>query len=88
MAELLGTGRLVDLILLLMAAEGALLAALRHRLGLAVGALTANLLAGAFLLLALRTSLAGSHWGWTALCLLAALAAHLADLLARIRRTP
>ena len=42
-----------------------------------------NLLAGAFLFLALRSALAGAPTHWVASCLLAALAAHLADLAGR-----
>lgn len=42
-----------------------------------------NLLAGAFLLLALRCALTGAGWLWIALWLLAALLAHVADIVGR-----
>jgi hypothetical protein len=85
-AELFATGRVVDLILVLMAAEGALLMVLRARTGrgLAPADLALNLLAGACLLLALRAALVGAGWGWVALGLAAALPAHLIDLRRRL----
>jgi hypothetical protein len=81
-AELFSTGRIVDLILGLMAIEGLIFLAwwrLTGR-GLAPGALTTNLASGACLLMALRGALTGAGWGWIALCLTAALLAHFADL--------
>jgi hypothetical protein len=45
-----------------------------------------NLLAGACLLMALRSALSGSGWAWIAAWLFAALVAHLADLARRWRR--
>lgn len=82
MTELFASGRIVDLILALMMLEGALLLAYRLRTGrgLAPADLAVNLLAGACLLLALRGALVGAGWGWIAICLAAALPAHLADL--------
>jgi hypothetical protein len=90
MAELFASGRVVDLILALVALEAALLA-LRRRLaqrGPSVMSLLPNLLSGAFLLIALRTALTHSWWGWIALCVLAALAAHLIDLNSRLAQAP
>jgi hypothetical protein len=86
MAELFASGRAVDLILALVAVEAALLALRRHLYtdGPSVLSLAPNLLSGACLLVALRTALTQSWWGWTALCVLAALAAHLLDLNTRL----
>lgn len=82
MADFFSTGRIVDLILGLMVIECLFLFAwwrLTGR-GLAPGALAANLASGACLLMALRGALTGVGWGWIALCLMAALLAHCADL--------
>jgi hypothetical protein len=63
------------------------LLAWRRRSGAGPGAaaLMANLAAGGCLLAALRAALAGADWPWIAVALLAALAAHLADLRLRWR---
>jgi hypothetical protein len=72
----------VDLILALMALEALVVLSWRavFRRGPAPLPFIANLLAGAFLLLALRFALAGSAGMAIGICLLAALAAHLTDL--------
>jgi hypothetical protein len=80
-------GRIVDVILALVAVEIVALVALRRVHGAPLPGLVANLLAGAFLLIALRCALAGFGWPWIALSLLAALAAHVADLAARFHRS-
>lgn len=82
MSALFADGRVVDLILLLMLIEGAVLAVYRWRTGrgLAIVSLAAMLLAGTFLLLALRAALRGAPWSDIAIWLLAALFAHLFDL--------
>jgi hypothetical protein len=90
MADLLASGRLVDLILLFVALE-ALALALYFRAtgrGVAIADLLPNLLAGALLLLTLRFSLSGA--GWITCCgtLAAAGLAHLWDLARRWRRAP
>jgi hypothetical protein len=82
MHELFASGRIVDLILGLVAAEASLLCAY-HRLtgrGPAHPDLLANLLAGALLLLAVRAALVDASWPVVAAILAAALAAHLWDL--------
>lgn len=78
-------GRIVDVILALVAIEAVALVALRRVHGAPLPGLVANLLAGTFLLIALRCALAGLGWPWIALSLLAALGAHAADLAARFR---
>lgn len=82
MDELLASGRLVDLILVLMAVEAIALLVLwrRQARGVPPAQLLANLAAGGSLLLALRAALTGAHWPWLGLWLTAALIGHLADL--------
>ncbi len=87
MAALFASGRIVDVILALTLAEAVGLVAWHRRTGRGVAPadFLGNLLSGVCLLLALRTGLAGAWWGWIALALLAALAAHMADLARRWR---
>jgi hypothetical protein len=72
----------VDLIVGLVALEALVVTCWRgmFQSGPAPLAFVVNLLAGAFLLLALRCALAGSSQAAIAVCLSAALVAHLADL--------
>jgi hypothetical protein len=87
MAELFSSGRLVDLILLLVALQTTVLVLYwRHTGGgIAPADLLPNVIAGACLLLTLRLALGGA--GWMACCasLAAAGLAHLADLKRRWR---
>jgi len=85
LAELFASGHVVDLIIAFMVVEAVVLLVWRRRLGhrIAPGPLVASLLAGFFLLLALRSALAGNSWPFTAVWLLAALVAHLGDLAGR-----
>jgi hypothetical protein len=85
MSELFASGRIVDLILVFALLEGALLAAWRRAAGHdhAVADVASTLLPGACLLLALRCTMVGADWIWTAVWLLAALVTHLADLARR-----
>ena len=82
MAALVGSGRIVDLILLLVLVEAACLIGWRCRSGRGPrpAMVIANLAAGGSLLLALRAALAGASWPWIACALGVALAAHIADL--------
>ncbi len=84
---MLSSGRLFDLILLGMLLEGAALLLYRRRTGRGPSprAYVANLLAGAFLLLALRGALTGAGAGPIAIALAGALAAHVADMALRWR---
>lgn len=80
--DLIASGRVVDAIIGFMIAE-ALVLSLYHRrtsLGPPPGHVVTMLLAGLFLLLALRAALTGSNWIWIAAFLAASLVAHLADL--------
>jgi len=76
------TGRIVDGILALMVLELIVLIIVRKKTGrgLTTGKLMVSLAAGAALLLALRSALAGLPWHNVALWLIVALAAHVLDL--------
>lgn len=80
----------VDAILMLLAVEAAALLLLwRWRgTGIAPRRLLPMLAAGACLLLALRTVLAGAPWRWTALWLGLSFVAHLADIAGRWQKHP
>ena len=88
MTTLFHNGFIVDLILLAIVAEAVALIAYRLRTGRGILPidLLINLLAGAFLLMALRSALVSLSWEWTAAWLGAALIAHIADLTQRWRR--
>jgi hypothetical protein len=89
-SEIFAGGRVVDFVLAVMLVEAVALAAYHRRTGrgLAPVAIVPNLAAGAALLLALRGALVGAGWGWIALALAGALAAHLADLRQRWSARP
>jgi len=82
MAEWFTSGRLVDLILALVALEIVALALLwrMKRRGLPLADLFPNILAGAFLLLTLRLSIGGFGWIPCCACLAAAGIAHVLDI--------
>jgi hypothetical protein len=88
MADLFASGRLVDLILTLVVLEAAALLLYWRlaRRGIAPFDLLPNLCAGAFLLLALRATLAGGGWMIASGCLAAAGLAHLTDVYRRWRK--
>ncbi len=81
MSEWFASGRAIDLVLLVLAIEAALIAwfAGARRWSLLVG-----LVPGAFLLLALRAALAQAPWQLVALLVAASLPAHLLDLRRRL----
>ncbi|MGA2552179.1 MAG: hypothetical protein ABSF50_18690 [Burkholderiaceae bacterium] len=81
---------LIDAIVVMVLAEGALLGLWRlcSGTGVPLGQLWPNLCAGLGLLLALRTVVAGGAWHWVAFWLAASLLAHLTDLRARWRQSP
>jgi hypothetical protein len=87
MADLFASGRLIDLILIVIVVEAAvLLLVWRYgRRGVAPGDLLPNLCAGAFLLLAFRVTLGGGGWMLACGCLAAAGVAHLIDVIRRWR---
>ena len=87
MADLFASGRLVDLILVLVLLE-ALALALYFRAtsrGVAIADLLPNLLAGALLLVTLRLALSGADWMSCCATLGAAGLAHVWDLARRWR---
>jgi hypothetical protein len=87
-SELLTTVHIADVVLGVMAIEAIALLIhwRRKRRGIPPAAVFINLAAGACLVLALRSVLAGSHWSWTAAWLAAAFLAHLVDLAHRWQR--
>lgn len=90
MADLFASGRLIDGILILIVLE--VLAIFLYRRstgrGVAMPDLLPNIFAGAFLLLALRASIAGGGWMPVSVCLACAGVAHVIDIGRRLRRRP
>ncbi|MGQ9659307.1 MAG: hypothetical protein ACUVT0_04260 [Thermochromatium sp.] len=88
MSALFASGRIVDLILVLILFEGLVLTLVHRQTGrgLPPSDLIGFLLSGFLLMLALRAALVGAWWGWISLALTGALVAHLADLAWRWRR--
>jgi hypothetical protein len=87
MDELFRSPHLVDLILAVVVMELVAVTFIwrRRRRGVSPRALLPNLLAGVFLLLALRCALAAAPWYWLAGCLAASGLANAADLRQRWR---
>ncbi|WP_036302544.1 hypothetical protein [Methylobacterium sp. 77] len=87
MATLFASGRIIDLILCLVALEAAALVVWRLRRGgrLVLPPLLCNLGSGAALMLAIRAALTGADWITIAACLALSLMAHLAELRLRLR---
>jgi len=86
-AELFASGRMVDIILVLMVAQGLAIIGLR-KLGWAVitpQSYALNALPGACLLLALRGALVDATWTLIAACLFAGLLMHWLELWQRAR---
>lgn len=90
MAELFASGRIIDIILLLVLVEIALLALARRLTQDAprLASLLPNLAAGFLLLLSVRAALADAPWPLIALPLGLALLAHILDLRGRWQRRP
>lgn len=88
MLDVLAAPWLIDVILALVCAEAILITALARywRVGPGLKGIGFNLLAGACLLLAVRSALAGTAETGVPLWLAAALVAHLADLYTRWKR--
>ena len=87
MAEIFSGGGIVDALLVLLAVEAVALGWWWRRTGRGVAprAFLPFLAAGAGLLLAMRTALAGGWWGWVGLWLALAGIAHAVDLRGRWR---
>ena len=88
MADLFATGRIIDLILALVAVEAIFLAIVWRRTGrgIAIADLMSSLAPGVALLFALKVQAAGPDWTRTAAWLAVALVAHLADVARRWKR--
>lgn len=82
LAELIESGRIVDIIVGLVALEALALVVYRRwtTFGPAPADVATMLLGGVCLMLALRAALTGAGWVWVAVFLSASLVAHLADL--------
>ena len=87
MSDLLASGRLVDLILLIVVIEAIVLIVYWRATGKGIAPrnLLPNLIAGALLLLALRLTIAGAGWMAICGCLAAAGLANVVDLRRRWR---
>ena len=85
MMALFSSGRVVDIILVLVFLEAVYIAVHRGKTGRGVRLreVASGMLAGVFLLLALRCALVDERWPWIATWLLFALIAHLSDLAGR-----
>ena len=85
--ELVTSGRIVDLMLIFVVVEVALLLAIWRLTGRGIAplALLTNIGAGGSLMLALRADLTGAGWTWIAVFLVLALIFHVADLSVRWR---
>jgi hypothetical protein len=86
--EFIASGRAIDVILVLMAAEAVALYVHGRRTGRGIAGpdVLINLAAGGSLMLAVRAALTDAGPGWVAVCLLASLGAHAVDLKRRWRR--
>jgi hypothetical protein len=81
--EFFASGHAVDVVLLMTAAEAVVMSWLWRRHRPAIAAFLRTLVAGAFLLLALRVALTGGAWPWIAAALMGSGVAHAADLRGR-----
>ncbi|AGA90986.1 hypothetical protein Thimo_2239 [Thioflavicoccus mobilis 8321] len=85
MTELFASGRIIDLIILMVIVE-ALLVWFYHRRtgrGPTFAAVVPTLTSGALLMLALRAAIADLSWVWIAVPLFLSLVAHMVDLVRR-----
>ena len=88
MEAFLASGRIADLVLVVLALETAALLLMQHRRQGPPGSLDilAAALPGAALVVALRVALTGGPWQGVAAALIAAFALHLIDLRLRLKR--
>ncbi len=82
---LFASGRMIDLIIVLLLSEGLAIAWMHHRTGFGLPwrAVAPMIASGVLLLLAVRLALTGWGWQWIAVCLGLAGVAHFFDLLMR-----
>ncbi len=93
MEDFVQSGRLTDIILVIMAVEVVAVSFFlwRRNQGLGVVSFVASLMSGASLILALRAALTDAGWYYVALYVTASLLAHLAEIAIRVvlaRQTP
>lgn len=83
--SLIETSRVADILIIVMLAEAAVLIGYRlvKARGFAVSHVVTNLLAGLFLVLALKAALASAPWQWIAASLALAGVAHAVDVIMR-----
>jgi hypothetical protein len=83
--SLVRTGRVADILIAVMVIEALVLIGYRiaRGRGFAIPYVISNLVAGLFLVLALKSALTDSSWVWTALSLAAAGISHAVDLAVR-----
>lgn len=89
MQQIIESGRIADIVLLVMAAEAVgilLYARLRQLPARRIAETLAGLAAGASLVMALRFALTGSGWIFIAAALVASFVAHLTETLLRLGR--
>ncbi len=89
MKELLASGRVIDVALVVIGVEFVVLIAMGRRAATRLRPIdvVGQLLAGALLLLALRVALAGGSVWWIAALLTASFPAHALDMARRLRQT-
>lgn len=87
MRDLIVSGRIADIILVIMALEGLLLGWLWRGDGAKrLLSLAGNLAGGGFLVLALKASLTGAGWGWIAAALIGSMLGHGLDVVTRLAK--
>ncbi|MFM2398858.1 MAG: hypothetical protein RL341_1015 [Pseudomonadota bacterium] len=87
MSELFATGQAIELVLVLMLIEGAVLVVWQRRssVHMDLPGLLINLMSGVFLVCAVHSALVGHWWGVIAMYLLGSLVMHCADMWRRLR---
>ncbi len=80
--ELFYSGRIVDVIIAMVIAEGMLISWLskKNKFGISVNRFIIHTLPGVFIFLALRCALIDSAWQWIAFFLIASLVSHIVDI--------
>ena len=87
MQSLFESGRVADIVLLVMALEAIAIVTFLRPSRFNLFALIGNLVGGAALVVALRLALTGGPWPWMAIALVVSMAGHVVDLYMRERRS-
>ncbi len=87
MDQLFASGRIIDLLLILVIGEFVIFVLYQriNQRGIGISGITANLISGAFLLVAVRLALVQAWWAWIACCLLISFLAHILDMTQRTK---